>query len=295
MLNMTDGDIHTQIANQLAEKGFAVIKNVLTPEEVKAARLMFDEWRASVPNLDRQHNIVDPHGIYKHHEVGHQRHAWFVRTRPRVQEIFQKLWDTDELVVSFDGSCYISHECRKKDNCWTHTDQAPNKKGRHCIQGFVALTSNKERTLVVYEGSHLLHEKYFEENEIKGTKNWFKFDEKYIASLKSRKRVLHVPAGALVLWESRTYHQNQYGNPGEERLVQYVSYLPKNNSKNTKQMQEKRKKYFEERRTTSHWAYPISVNAKQPQTYGDKSRELDYSILPRPNLEDMIPEIEKLI
>ena len=287
--------LHDDVRKSLEENGYAVVKNVLTPEEVKEARVMFDEWRASVPNLDKQHNTVDPHGIYKHHEAGHQKHAWFIRTCPNVQEVFKKFWKTDELVVSFDGSCYIGPECRKKDNCWTHTDQAPNSVGLKCIQGFVALTTNKQRTLVVYEGSHLEHEKYFKENDIKGTKNWFKFDEDYVASLKDRRRVLHVPAGALVLWESRTYHQNQYGKPGEERLVQYISYLPKNDPKNNERMRKKRLNYFDTRRTTSHWAYPISVNGKQPQTYGDKSREIDYSLLPVPDLSEMMPEIEKLL
>ena len=32
---------------------------------------------------------VDPHGIYKFHEVGHQEHAWFIRTRPECSKIFQ--------------------------------------------------------------------------------------------------------------------------------------------------------------------------------------------------------------
>ena len=43
-----------------------------------------------------------------------------------------------------------------------------------------------------------------------------------------KRRVMHIPAGALVLWESRTFHQNQYSKPNsEERLIQYVCYLPK--------------------------------------------------------------------
>ena len=51
------------------------------------------------------------------------------------------------------------------------------------------------------------------------------------------RRVLHVPAGSLVIWDSRTFHQNQYGAPNsEERLVQYVCFLPKNHPKNTKNM-----------------------------------------------------------
>ena len=42
----------------------------------------------------------------------------------------------------------------KKDKNWTHSDQAPTTHGLQCVQGFVALTDNKERTFVVYEGTH---------------------------------------------------------------------------------------------------------------------------------------------
>ena len=53
---------------------------------------------------------------------------------------------------------------------------------------------------------------------------------------------LQVPAGALVIWESRVFHQNQYGTPeSEERLVQYVCYLPRNHPKNTNSMTLKEK------------------------------------------------------
>ena len=34
-------------------------------------------------------------------------------------------------------------------------------------------------------------------------------------------------------------------------------------------MQKKRRNYFNNRRTTSHWAYPIRVNGLQAQTYGN--------------------------
>ena len=35
-----------------------------------------------------------------------------------------------------------------------------------------------------------------------------------------KKVVLNIPAGSLVLWDSRTFHQNQYGKPNsEERIV----------------------------------------------------------------------------
>ena len=112
---------------QLAENGYVVIPDVLTPEEVETAKKLHDEWRVSIPNHDRTHTAVDPHGIYKFHEAGHQRHAWFIRTNPRVQSYFKALWQTEDLISSFDGSCYISKNLGKKDNVWTHTDQSPRR------------------------------------------------------------------------------------------------------------------------------------------------------------------------
>ena len=187
-------------------------------------------------------------------------------------------------------------ETKKKDNIWTHTDQSRKKEGLVCYQGYVALTSNKERTLVVYEGSHKLHQNYFKEMNIEVNKDWNLIDHSYLDRIKTQKRVLDVPAGSLVLWDSRSFHQNQYGKPNsEERLVQYVSYLPKNDKKNSKSMQTKRQKYFNDKRTTSHWAYPIRVNSLQPQTYGDDSLLIDYDKLPKIQLDDMMDKIQELI
>ena len=106
----------------LQEKGYAIVEDVLDHEEIQKALQMFHDWRSSIPNLDELHKTIDPHGIYKHHEAGHQRHAWFIRTRPKVKQHFTDLWnhygaeDPEELITSYDGSCYIEHDCSKKDN-----------------------------------------------------------------------------------------------------------------------------------------------------------------------------------
>jgi len=284
------------IIQELQTKGYCVIPNVLSNREVGDAKDLFYKWQKTIPNHDKIHNQIDPHGIYKFHNVGHQEHAWAIRTNPKVVDVFKKIWNTDKLVVSFDGSCYISKDCNKQDNIWTHTDQAPNSKGLQCYQGFVALTSNRERTLVVYEESHLLHEQYFKERNITSSKNWQLISEEYLETISTKKKALEVPAGALVLWDSRTFHQNRYGLPGsEERIVQYVCYLPKVNKKNSKSQEAKRLKYFNELRTTSHWPYPIRVNSLQPQTYGNQDRKIDYSKLTKPNLERYIDNILELI
>ena len=284
------------IKKELEEKGYAIIKNILTEDEIKEYSDEFHKWRKSVDNLDKLHTVINPHHIYKFHQVGHQRHAWLIRTNKKVQDAFKKVWNTNDLVVSFDGCCYMPKDVKKKDNCWTHTDQGVKKIGLQCYQGFVSLTSNKERTLVVYSGSHKLHESYFKEMNITKNVDWNLINQEYLKKISKTKKILNVPAGSLVLWDSRTFHQNQYGKPNsEERLVQYVSYLPKNNVKNTKSMQEKRKKYFNDKRTTSHWAYPIKVNGLQGRTYGNDSFFIDYDKLPKIELDDLMDEINNLL
>jgi ectoine hydroxylase-related dioxygenase (phytanoyl-CoA dioxygenase family) len=279
--------------DELAEKGYCVIENILTTEEVEKSIKYFREWFSSHPQIAAVHNKISPHGIIKFHEVGHQKHAWYIRTRENVQNVFKEIWKTDEVVVSFDGCCYIPADCKKKDNTWTHTDQAPTKKGLKCIQGFVALTDNIDRTLVVYEGSHKLHEEYAKEYNLTSTKDWLLIEHNYLDKISDKKKILNIKAGSLVLWDSRTFHQNQYGTNNEERIVQYVSYLPRCNL--TTKMLEKRQKYFTDKRTTSHWAYPVKVNGQQPQNYGNSKLIINYSELVKPDLEDLIEDITKLI
>lgn len=282
------------IKQQLKENGWAIIQDILSDEEIDIARNKFLEWQKTVPNHDTFHNNCNPHGIYKYHQSGHQWHSWFIRTRPSVQRVFKSLWNTDELIVSFDGCGYIPRDCKKRDTVWTHTDQAPAKDSLECYQGLISLTNNKERTLVVYNKSHLLHKSYFKSKNINSTQDWNKIDPAYLKTIADSKCVLNIPAGALVLWDSRTFHQNQYGLPecGEDRLVQYVCYLPKSHPKNTKAMQNKRRMYFKEKRTTSHWPAPIHVNSLQPR---NKEFKIDYSILKDPGLTDFKDDIELLL
>jgi len=292
----------TKYIKNLKEKGYVTIPNVLNKDEIKEYKKSFLEWYArNEENLQEIHRTSYPHGIFKGHQIGHQRFSWLIRINLGIQKIFKEIWKTDELVVSFDGCCYIPKECKKKDNCWTHTDQGPTHPGLQCYQGYIALTSNKQRTFRVYEGSHLLHEKYFSDKDDKSKGNWHKINPEYLQEIKDSKKVLDVPAGSMVLWDSRSFHQNQYGvsHPepelNEERLVQYVCFLPKSHPKNTKAMKKKRLNYLKALRTTSHWPCPINVNSLQVRTFGDDSKIIKYDNLTPPILEDIKDEINKII
>ena len=60
-------------------------------------------------------------------------------------------------------------------------------------------------------------------------------------------------------------------------------------------MRKKRKKYFEERRTTSHWPCPIKVNGKQGRTFGNDRLRINYDALRAPMLDDMMDDIQELL
>ena len=286
---------------ELEEKGYTIFRNLLIEEEVNEYKSEFNKWLDEVANLRELHSIIDFNGIFKHHEVGNQRFAWLVRTNPKIVNIFKELWETDELVTSFDGCCYYPKEYKGSDKYWTHTDQSSRKKGVHCYQSFVSLTNNVERTLQVYEGSNLLHEDYFETFNIDEPRDWSVIDIEYIKTILDSQKVLSVNAGDLVVWDSRTFHQNLCGNENceEERLVQYLCYLPKNKEGNNKKEQNYRKRYFETRRTTSHWPYPMNVIPIQPNAYNYYNPEeeiiIDYDLLPVPYLNDLIVKINELL
>lgn len=286
---------------QLKEDGYTIIHNVYNNDEINEYWKEFNLWHTNVPELEELHNLIDFNGIFKHHQVGHQRFAWLARTNPKILNIFKQLWNTDDLVCSFDGCCYYSPDYVGEPYYWTHTDQSSRKKGVQCYQSFLSLTNNNERTLLLYKGSHLLHEDYFVTMEIDEPRDWNILDQNYVNELVEDKIYLNVKAGDLVIWDSRTFHQNTCGNSSccEERLVQYLCYLPKDDEKNDIKQRNQRRKYFEKLRTTSHWPYPMNVVPEQPNMYNyynyDFPITIDYDSLPKPNLDDLKEEIEKLL
>jgi hypothetical protein len=58
---------------------------------------------------------------------------------------------------------------------------------------------------------------------------------------------------------------------------------------------DKRQIYFTDRRTSSHWAYPVKVNGLQPQNYGDNKLIINYSELVKPKLDDLLEDIIKIL
>lgn len=74
--------------------------------------------------------LLTPYSMYHAYSAPHEKMAWEARMEPAVIEIFEKLWETNELISSFDGM-NISLPKRKDISWspWPHCDQNQNRKG----------------------------------------------------------------------------------------------------------------------------------------------------------------------
>jgi hypothetical protein len=63
---------------------------------------------------------------------------------PGVLSAFEKLWGTDELIVSYDTINLTLPNASKMGGSkpWPHVDQAPERKGLSCVQGIINRASS---------------------------------------------------------------------------------------------------------------------------------------------------------
>ena len=154
---------------------------------------------------------------------GQSAFMWAVRSLPAVSQAFAAAWDVDPdgLLVSFDGACIFRpwHERRE----WRtkampfHVDQnawRPDRSGFVCVQGMCTLTEANEATggLVVVPRSHAAHGEICA--RLPHAREWADYvpvpqhDSALQAADKGGARMLRLPAGSLVVWDSRTVHCN---------------------------------------------------------------------------------------
>ena len=181
----------------------------------------------------------------------------------------------------------VTFQKMKKDNCWTHTDQGPKLKGLTCYQGFISFTENKERTYCFIKGHINCTKSIFSDRGLNGSKNWCLIDKDYLSEIDRRENQTACTQGCFSYLGFKGFSPKHiWFSNSEERLVQYISFMDRNNAKNNESNRNKRKRYFEEKRMTSHWCAPVNVNSLQPQVYGDSSLLIDYDSLPKIELDD---------
>jgi len=222
--------------------------------------------------------------LIQHWKIGHSKLVWEVRQNKKVINTFAKIWNTEDLIVSFDGaSIYILDKPKRENNTWFHVDQSYTRNDFECIQSWINAydTNEGDATLVILENSNQYHKDFQEHFNITDKRDWFKLENKeqydFYINKGCRNIAIKCPRGYGVFWDSRTLH---YGNPVQKiasnefnyRCVVYVCMVPRNFA--NKKSLDKRLKIFNELRMTSHWPNKPTLFSKFPRTYGKPLKEI---------------------
>ena len=66
-------------------------------------------------------------GLLNGRGIGQSEFLWFIRGNPNVKHVFSRIWNSNELCVSFDGAgCFRDwrlNEQWKTSGAWYHCDQ----------------------------------------------------------------------------------------------------------------------------------------------------------------------------
>ena len=289
----TSSDSRFDVANSahwlahLDKYGYVVIAEVATRSEVEHSHHLLWQFLEENTAMRRGNalswtdeafeEIGDPKkGICVGCDVGHSALCWFVRCLPAVRGVFEAIWATNELVVSFDGiNIYRPGAQSRTRSGWWHVDQGRFKRGRHAIQGFVALTDATPASggLCVMPGTHMAHDDlltYAATND----RDHVRVPSPTINPLCRNPRLVTCLAGDLVLWDSRTVHCNtpalvdeieavsptiDVPQPHNDELLRaavYVCMTPA--SALSKEARARRRQAFAARTNTTHW--PDHIN-----------------------------------
>lgn len=259
--------------DDLVTQGYVVVKGAIDPQKAREYQQKAFEWLKA---FDSSLNLDDPStwrtanlpiqtklNTYEHYGVVHEKFMWDVRQEPGVLEAFQKIWGTDELLVSFDSLNITLPNLKEARAPWPHIDQAPRKRGLHCVQGIVNLShaGPEDGSLMVVPKSHSLTEEFFDTKTDPATWEWRDnryFDDKDMEWFRSHGlepvKVLAEP-GDLILWDSRLIHWG--GEPTEKsntiRTVVYAAYAPA--SMASQEAISEKQRVFAANGATTHWPH----------------------------------------
>ena len=233
--------------------------------------------------------------IYQNWGLGQSQFIWDVRCNPKCIRVFEKLYGTDDLLVSFDAfSFQVPHEGRTKGwekGDWYHFDQSTSRPEFECVQGWIngVDTNPGDATLVVMVGSHLFHTEYGTIFPQSKTEDWVKVENaEFFLERGCIEHRIVAPKGSLVLWDSRVLHYGSKALREREnpnfRAVVYLCYTPR--SLCTKANLSRKIKIFENRgnkgylRTSNHWPHRPTMFPELPYIRNGVVPDIDF--IPNP-------------
>jgi ectoine hydroxylase-related dioxygenase (phytanoyl-CoA dioxygenase family) len=280
----------------LREYGYCIVENVFTNEECQDYINGCWDWLEGLDTgIDRNNNKTWNNNNwvlnYKQgmisHTVSHSEFLWKVREHDNVINLYNQIYNTDQLLVSFDGIT-ISRPpelgyTRASKTSWIHTDQNIIDDdlnniydgNDYSVQGILNFndSNDKDGCLLIWVGSHLLHTKLFEHNNKKPKNNWYvlsKEDINWLLDNNIQFLKVNAPKGSVILFDSRCFHSgypNQLNRDNPSlRYVAYVTMAPAIRA--SKKDINKKIKSIKEGRTTNHYPANHIKIFPYPQTYG---------------------------
>jgi len=180
---------------------------------------------------------------------------WYVRGHPRIQRVFQTMWETSNLITSMDVVILWRSDLQHGTE-GLHLDQNPfTKPNLDCVQGMVPLLPvNKDiggLEVVPFSHTSKAKKQYCEQNpEIARRGDFILVDRS--SSHCEGALLLECNPGDLILWDSRTIHGGTVGPkaaalldeiPQLTRMSITVAMTPRDWA--SPEVQEKRRKGFE--------------------------------------------------
>ncbi|KAF1955748.1 hypothetical protein CC80DRAFT_535814 [Byssothecium circinans] len=259
--------------DDLARDGYAVIKGAIPQERalgyadkmyswLEGFNLGFDRNDLSTVHKDKLPAITEK-GMCSQYAVTHEDFAWAIRGEPGVVGAFEKVYNTEDLLVSFDAINFgfPNRTDIPPNKPWPHQDQDPEKPGFRCLQGLVNLLPNgpDDGGLIVCPEGHLLSDEFHrdmkDEPRIPAwTPEWYGFTDRGMAWLEGKGckwvKVCADP-GDLLVWDSRTPHYNLSSRTTQPRFCVYTCYMPVAHASQEDLL--RKKDAFERNVGTTHW------------------------------------------
>ncbi|KAJ5890389.1 uncharacterized protein N7473_006617 [Penicillium subrubescens] len=259
--------------DDLARDGYAVVKGAIPREQalkyademyswLENFKLGFDRNDLSTVHKDNL-PLINEKGMCLHYALPHENFVWGIRSEPGVVSAFEKIYDDEDLIVSFDA---INFQFPNRTDIapnkpWPHQDQNPEKHGFRCMQGLVNLLPNgpEDGGLIVCKGGHLVSEEFHrdmadEERIPAWTPEWYGFTDRGMKWLEDRgckwEKICAEP-GDLLLWDSRTPHYNLSPKKNQPRFAIYTCFMPVADA--TQEDLIRKKDAFDRRVGTTHW------------------------------------------
>eukprot|EP00755_Sulcionema_specki_P006040 Sspe_Gene.34391::Locus_16722_Transcript_1_1_Confidence_1.000_Length_1500::g.34391::m.34391 len=274
--------------------GVAIVANVATPDEVKQLEGLWMEDLTALASrgctMPRPWSRFMRKGaegwpsatalgtkLTVQRAINHGSLAWAARMHPRVKQCFATLHETSDLVTGNDALFFKpgGYEVKDEDRFWCHSDVCRHMEGGEwkCVQGVLYVWGSDHpgaSTTVVCPGTHReVYDEMMADPAMTTLKSHFcsvtkiydrQVREKLLERAHSLARRVPVPAGGLLLWDSRLLHQ---GWGGGKRLAVPVCWEPRERRTPAAR---KRKLWMVGTGTPSrHWASLGSVHSAAPK------------------------------